>query len=63
LLFFVVVLTEQLEVLKLVAKNVAETLNARGGMLVAHLQDVPVRAREVALHGVSHGAAVALAIA
>jgi hypothetical protein len=32
-------------------------------MLVARLQDVPVRAREVALHGVSHGAAVALAIA
>jgi hypothetical protein len=30
---------------------------------VAHLQDIPVRAREVALHGARRGATVALAIA
>jgi hypothetical protein len=34
-----------------------------GDTLVAHLQDIPVRAREVALHGARRGATVALAIA
>jgi len=32
-------------------------------MPVVHLYDVPNRVREVALHGVCHGAAMALAIA
>ena len=45
---------EQLEALQLASNDVADTLNARGGMLVAHFQDVPVRARVVALHGVRH---------
>ena len=32
----------------------------QGSSINAHLQDVPVRVREIALHGVRHGAAVAL---
>ena len=32
-------------------------------MLVVHLYNVPNHVREVALHGVRHGAAVALAVA
>ena len=43
--------------------DAVDALNAWGDVLVAYLQDAPVRAREVALHGVYHGAAVALAIA
>lgn len=50
-------MTEQLVVLQLAANNVAHALNARGDVLVARLEDVPVRAREVAFHGVRHGAA------
>ena len=38
-------------------------INARGAVPVAHLHDVPNRVREVALHAVHHGAAVALAVA
>ena len=45
------------------ADDAADALNAWGDMPVACLQDVLVRAREVALLGVRHGAAVALAIA
>ena len=37
--------------------------NARGAILVVHLHDIPNRVREVALHGVSHGTATALAAA
>jgi hypothetical protein len=38
-------------------------VNARGVVLVSHLHDVPNHVREVALHGVRHGTAVALAMA
>ena len=38
-----------------------EFVNARGAVLVARLHDIPDRVREVALHGVRHGAATALA--
>ena len=38
-------------------------VNARGAILVVHLHDIPNRVREVALHGVRHGAATALAAA
>ena len=38
-------------------------VNARGAVLVIHLHDIPNRVREVALHGVRHGAATALATA
>ena len=38
-------------------------INARGAALVAHLHDILNHVREVALHGVHHGAAMALATA
>ena len=38
-------------------------INARGTVLVVCLHDIPNRVREVALHGVRHGAATALAAA
>ena len=38
-------------------------VNARGAMLVVRLHDIPNHVREVALHGVRHGVAVALAAA
>ena len=38
-------------------------VNARGAVLVVRLHDIPNRVREVALHGVRHGAAIALATA
>ena len=38
-------------------------VNARGAVPVVHLHDIPNRIREVALHGVHHGAAMALAAA
>ena len=36
-------------------------VNTRGTVPVVHLHDIPNRVREVALHGVRHGAAMALA--
>ena len=56
-------LTAQLEALQLAAGDASSALNARSDTLDARLQDVPVHAREEALHGVRRGAAVALAIA
>lgn len=41
----------------------ASVLNAQDDTLEICLQDIPVRAKEVALHSVRHGAAVALVIA
>ena len=38
-------------------------VNARGAIPVARLHDIPNRIREVALHGIRHGAAMALAAA
>ena len=38
-------------------------VNARGAVLVVHLHDISNHVREVALHGVRHGAATALAAA
>ena len=38
-------------------------VNARGVVLVVRLHDISNRVREVALHGVHHGAAMALAAA
>ena len=38
-------------------------VNARGAVPVIRLHDIPNRVREVALHGVRHGAAMALAAA
>ena len=36
-------------------------VNARGAVSVVHLHDIPNHVREVALHGVRHGAAMVLA--
>ena len=38
----------------------ADAVNARGSPIDARLQDIPTRVQEIALHGVRHGAAVAL---
>ena len=43
--------------------HVAVFVNARGAVLVVHLHDIQNHVREVALHGVRHGAAMALAAA
>jgi hypothetical protein len=59
---FVAALTEHLEALQLATNNVVRALKARGDLLVNRLQDIPVRAREIVLHGV-HGVVVALTIA
>ena len=40
-----------------------DAVNARGSSIDACLQDVSVRIREIALHGVRHGVAVALTVA
>jgi len=41
--------------------HAAGFVNARGAAPVARLHDIPNHVREVALHGVRHGAAMALA--
>ena len=45
------------------ADHAAGFINARGAVLVVHLHDIPNHVREVALHCVRHGAAMALAAA
>ena len=40
-----------------------DAVNARGSSIDARLQDVLVHVREIALHGIHHGAAVALTAA
>ena len=45
------------------ANHAAGFVNARGAVPVARLHDILNRVREVALHGVRHGAAMALAAA
>ena len=56
-------LSTQLESLQLAANYAAQSVNARGTVLVVHLHDIPNWAREIALHGVCHGAVDALAVA
>ena len=53
----------QLESLQLAANVATDAVNARGSPIDARLQDVPVRVREITLHGVRHRAAVALSAA
>ena len=43
--------------------HAAGFVNARGAVPVVRLHDIPNCVREVALHGVCHGAAIALAAA
>ena len=42
------------------AKYAAGFVNVRGAVPMVRLHDIPNRVREVALHGVRHGAAMAL---
>ena len=53
-------MTAQLESLQLAANATVDAVNARGSSIDARLQDVSVRVWEIALHGVRHGAVVAL---
>ena len=50
----------QLESLQLAVNAAIDAVNARGSPIDARLQDVPICIQEIALHGVRHGAAVAL---
>jgi len=52
-------LTAQLESLRSAVEHTAAFVNARGAVPVVCLHDIPNRVREVALHGVRHGAAMA----
>ena len=53
----------QLESLQLVANAAMDVVNAWGSPIDARLQDVSVRVWEISLHGVRHGAAMALTAA
>ena len=53
----------QLEFLQLAANVAADAVNARGSLIDARLQDIPVHVQEIALHGVHHGMSVALTAA
>ena len=50
----------QLESLQSAANAAANAVNARGSLIDARLQDISARVQEISLHGVHHGAAVAL---
>ena len=50
----------QLESLQLASNAAADTINAQGSLIDAHLQDIPARVQEVALYGVHYGTSVAL---
>ena len=53
----------QLESLQLTANMAIDVVNARCSLINAHLHDVLAYVWEIALHGVDHGAAVALTVA
>ena len=53
----------QLESLQLAANAAVDAINARGSLIDARLHNVLARVQEIALHGVRHGAAVALTTA
>ena len=56
-------LTAQLESLRSATDRAAGFVNARGVVPVVRLHDILNRVREIALHGVRHGTAMALAAA
>ena len=56
-------LSAQLESLQMAVEYTMGFVNARGAILVVHLHDVPNHVREVTLHGIRHGAIMALASA
>ena len=49
-----------LESLQLAANMAMDVVNARGSFINARLHDILARIQEITLHGVRHGAAVAL---
>ena len=53
----------QLESLQLAANVAADAVNARGSLIDTRLQDILVHVQEIALHGVHHGALMALTAA
>ena len=53
----------QLESLQSAANAAADAINARGSPIDARLQDILAHVHEIALHGVHHGAVVALTVA
>ena len=53
----------QLESLQLATNVAVDAVNAQGSLINARLHDVPSHIQEIALHGVRHGAAVALTAA
>jgi len=53
----------QLESLQLAANAAVDTINARGPLINARLQDIPAHVQEITLHGVRHGALVVLTVA
>ena len=56
-------LTAQLESLQLAANTAVDAINAQGSPIDARIQDIPAHVREITLHGIRHGAAVALTAA
>ena len=56
-------LSAQPKSLRSAVEYAARFVNARGAVLVVRLHDILNRVREVTLHGVRHGAAMALAAA
>ena len=55
-------LSAQLESLRSAADHATGFVNVRGAVLVVRFHDFLNHVREVALHGVRHGAATALAV-
>ena len=53
----------QLESLQLAANAAIDSINARGSLIDARLQDISVHVQEIALYGVRYDALVALAAA
>jgi len=56
-------LSAQLESLRSAAEYTAGFVNARGAVLVVRLHNILNHVKEVALHGIRHGVAMALAAA
>ena len=52
----------QLESLKLAVNAAMDVVNARGSLINARLHNIPAHVQEIALHGVRHGASVALTV-
>ena len=53
----------QLESLQLAGNAVVDAVNAWGSLIDTRLQDISAHIQEIALHGVHHGASVALTMA